>query len=265
MNPPDQARYVYAVTRPLPPERLNGIRGVGGLPIHVVTEDDLAAVVSAVPPHTFDEEALRAHLEDLRWLEETARAHHAVVEALMGQATAVPLRLATVYHDQDRVRQVLRRDHAMFDAVLRRLHERSEYGVKVYADPAERAAATTAPALPEPEESPGKAYLRKRRDQHRRQDDTLRVAADLCASLEPALDVWAEARFRHRPQSATLAEVPGENVLNLAYLVVAEHTAPFLAEVERLQEHAPPGTRVEVSGPFAPYSFASLDTAGSAP
>lgn len=261
MSLPEQASYVYAVARPLTTDGLNGLSGVGGHPVHVVGEDDLVAVVSTVPLNEFDEDALRANLEHLDWLEETARAHHAVVEVLSGAATTVPLRLATVYRDEGRVREVLRQDHAMFDAVLRRLSGRAEYSVKVYADPAERAAAATPPE-PEPGESPGKAYLRKRREQRERQDDTWRVATDLCESTDTALGAWVEARAQHRPQDASLAGVPGENVMNLAYLVAAERVGPFLSQVRRLQEHAPAGTRVEVSGPWAPYSFASPEPDG---
>lgn len=263
MSQPEQASYVYAVTRPLPTGELGGVRGVGRHPVRLVEEDGLVAVVSTVPLNEFDEDALRANLEDLRWLEETARAHHSVVEALANTATTVPLRLATVYRNEDRVREVLRQDHAMFDAVLRRLSGRTEYSVKVYADPAERAAAVEAPPRPGPGETPGKAYLRRRREQREHQDDTWRVAADLCESTDTALTAWARARAQHRPQDSSLAGVPGENVMNLAYLVAAEDVEPFLAEARRLHDHAPAGTRVEVSGPWAPYSFASAEPSES--
>jgi hypothetical protein len=53
-------------------------------------------------------------------------------------------------------------------------------------------------------------------------------------------------------------------VLNAAYLVPAEHADSFLRAAERLRADAPEGTRVEVSGPWAPYSFASID-AGEVP
>lgn len=264
MSESARASYVYAVARPFGPEPLEGVTGVGGYPVHLVVREDLAAVVSTVPLHEFDEDALKANLEDLRWLEEVARAHHGVVEVVARAAVAVPLRLATVYHSDDRVRTVLKDDYATFDRALRRLTGRLEFGVKIYADPKVRAAAPAPEQqeAAEPDESPGKAYLRKRRVQRERRDDTWQAAAGLVDRTDAALREWAEARERHRPQDASLSGVAGENVLNAAYLVPEEHTESFLGTLERLRSDAPEGTRIDVSGPWAPYSFASMDQAG---
>ncbi|PSK97967.1 gas vesicle protein GvpL/GvpF [Murinocardiopsis flavida] len=264
MSETARASYVYAVARPFGPDPLESVTGVGGYPVHLVVQDDLAAVVSTVPLHEFDADALKANLEDLRWLEEVARAHHSVVEAAARATVAVPLRLATVYHSDDRVRTVLSDDYAVFDRALRRLTGRLEFGVKIYADPKVRAAAP-APARQEqapPDTSPGKAYLRKRRAQRERRDDTWQAAADLVDRTDAALREWSEARERHRPQDASLSGAAGENVLNAAYLVPEEHAANFLATLERLRAEAPDGTRIDGSGPWAPYSFASLDQEG---
>jgi hypothetical protein len=266
MSEEPRAGYVYAVARPFDPAPLAGLEGVGGYPVHTVVVADLAAVVSTVPLHEFDEEALKANLEDLRWLEGVARAHNAVIDAVAQHAVVAPLRLATVYHGDDRVCEVLREGHDTFDAALRRLTGRLEFGVKVYADPSTRGTAPAdAPAAPAaPGESPGKAYLRRRREQRDRRDDTWRTAADLCDRVDAALREFADAREQHRPQDASLSGAAGENVLNAAYLVPAEHADSFLRAAERLRADAPEGTRVEVSGPWAPYSFASID-AGEVP
>jgi hypothetical protein len=258
-----QATYLYAVARPFGAEALEGVRGVGGHAVHLVVQDDLAAVVGRVPLDEFGEEALRARLEDLDWLEAVARAHDGVVETVMRRAAAVPLRLATVYRGDERVREVLAQGHDRFDRVLRRLADRLEFGVKVYAEPAalrreqpeeERESAPSSAG-----ESPGRAYLRKRNAQRRRHDDVWQAASALVDRADAALGEWAEAREVHRPQDASLSGAPGENVMNAAYLVSAEHARTFLDTMERLRAQAPAGTRIEVSGPWAPYSFASLD------
>ncbi|MDT0328305.1 GvpL/GvpF family gas vesicle protein [Nocardiopsis lambiniae] len=252
--------YLYAVTRaPGPgPDPFEGVRGVGGRPVRTVECDGLAAVVSAVPAAEFDEEALKERFEDLVWLEEVARAHHTVVDAVTRSAVAVPLRLATLYRDDERVRRVLEREHAAFDSVLRRLDGRVEFAVKVFSVP-------TSPTEDAPAErgpGSGREYLRRRRERHRRRDEGWRLVGDLCDRIDAELLQRSRDRRTHRPQSAALSRVEGENVMNAAYLVDEEDVASFLGAVGRLREQAPGEARVEVSGPWAPYSFASLEMDG---
>ncbi|MGI5122232.1 GvpL/GvpF family gas vesicle protein [Marinactinospora thermotolerans] len=262
MSTMDQAAYAYAVARPFPAERLDGLRGVGGYPVRLVEHDDLVVAVSPVPLHEFDEQALKARLEDMDWLEAIARAHHSVVDAVGQAGAVVPLRLATVYHGEERAREALREEGWRFRAVLDRLTGRHEWGVKIYADPS---------AMPAPEqrprpgagsgggaESPGKAYLRRRQEQRRSRDDTWRTATALVRRVEESLADLADACQQHRPQDAKLSGEPGENVLNAAYLVPDSGARRFLEVVEALRANAPTGTRIEVSGPWAPYSFTAI-------
>ncbi|HXV93567.1 MAG TPA: GvpL/GvpF family gas vesicle protein, partial [Pseudonocardia sp.] len=101
----DPLVYVYAVgdATLAGREELAGLVGVDGAPVRALVAGGLAAAVSSVDPGRFDEEALRRGLEDLAWLEEIARAHHHVVDVLgRGQAVA-PMRLATIFVDDDNV------------------------------------------------------------------------------------------------------------------------------------------------------------------
>ncbi len=251
------ASYVYAVCRPLDGGAVEGLTGVGGRPLHLVTEEDLTAVVSAVPLEEFDEEALTSRLEDLRLLEEMARAHHGVVDTVARLAVTVPLRLATVYRGDERVREVLRAHAETFEATLRELAGRVELGVKVYADAGTRSPTIEPSGGSVPGESRGRAYLRRRKEQRERRDDTWRRAAVLCERTDEVLSGLSHAREQHPPQNAALSEVPGENVMNHAYLVDQDRVEAFLAAVRDLRSHAREGVRIEVSGPWAPYSFAS--------
>ncbi|WP_017604018.1 GvpL/GvpF family gas vesicle protein [Nocardiopsis alkaliphila] len=258
MDRSENASYVYAVCRPFDTAPIDGLIGVGGHPVHFVVEGDLAAAVSTVPLDEFDEGALHAKLEDLRWLEEVARAHHGVVDEVALQVVTVPLRLATVYRGDQRVRQVLREHGETFDATLTELLGRVELGLKVYAEAIPRAA----PPAPDTstDESPGKAYLRRRREQRERRDDTWNKAARLCDRADEVVSGLARARVRHRIQNAALSTASGENVMNNAYLVDQGLVSDFFAAAEELNAQAPKGTRVEVSGPWAPYSFATVNT-----
>jgi len=56
------------------------------------------------------------------------------------------------------------------------------------------------------------------------------------------------------PQSAALSGASGQNVLNAAYLVPRADSEEFVELVDREKDDAP-GIRVELTGPWAAYSF----------
>jgi hypothetical protein len=148
--------WLYAVTRRLDPDVLVSLPGVSAEKPRIVAAAGLAAVVGDVPLSAFGEEALRRNFEDLDWLAGVARAHDAVIAAVVRQGPAVPVRLATVYRDDDRVRQVLERRAADFTSTLARLTGRIEWGVKVFLEavPADDVV---------PRQESGTAYLARRR------------------------------------------------------------------------------------------------------
>jgi hypothetical protein len=257
----DAITYAYAVARDADgslEETLAGLPGVADTPVHLVRAgqgDDVVIAVSPVPERDFQEAALRSHLEDLEWLESVARAHHRVIEALAARTTVLPLRLATVYLDDERVRLMLRARHEAFDRRLTELAAQVEWGVKIYV---EAAPATENPADGPTDTglSPGRAYLSRRRAQRHARDDAYRNAERAAEQVEAAARALAVDRVQHRPQQGELARRPGENVVNDAYLVPLDHAEGFRADVMRAAEGLP-GVRVEVTGPWAPYSFAT--------
>ncbi|GAA0589595.1 GvpL/GvpF family gas vesicle protein [Streptomyces crystallinus] len=250
--------YVYAVVRPFEGALPDGVRALDGEPPRLIEHGGLCAAASPVPAADFDAAPLRRHLEDLDWLAATARAHQAVVAALSSVTCAVPLRLATVCRETSGVRRLLDEGRAMFVPALERLDGRVEWGVKVYAE----AASPKPAAAPGAKPATGREYLRRRLGHRQEREDTWRRAGDLSRSLHRELSGHAEAQRLHRPQSTRVSGQPGENVLNAAYLVPRERSAEFVSLVERHRSQAA-GVRVEVTGPWAPYSFAgTVDARG---
>ncbi|OAR22760.1 gas vesicle protein [Streptomyces sp. ERV7] len=243
--------YVYAVVRPFEEALPDGVRGLDGEPPRLIGHGGLCAAASPVPAADFDAAPLRARLEDLDWLSATARAHQSVVAALSSVTCAVPLRLATVCREESGVRRLLDSGRDRFVAALERLDGRVEWGVKVYAEAGSPEPATAPGAKP----ATGREYLRRRLGQRRAREDTWREAGALSRTLHRELSGQAEAERLHRPQNARVSGQPGENVLNAAYLVPRERSAEFVALVERHGAQVA-GVRVEVTGPWAPYSFA---------
>jgi hypothetical protein len=256
-----RANYTYAVARPFDPARIAQLRGVDGSEVRLVPHQDIVAVVSPISVAAFDEAALRAKLATPEALEVVARAHHAVVEAVAACGVTLPFRLATVYHDDERVTEVLRRGHPRFSAALDRLAGRVEVGVKAYADleaiAATGSARAAGPAAPSTPPSPGRDYLRRRMERRRSRDEAWRLAFAAADQAATTLAKLAVDQRRHRPQDPRLSGTRGENVLNMAYLVDAAGAQGFASLAWGLVTLT--GMRIEVTGPWAPYSFSLPD------
>ncbi|WP_433722846.1 GvpL/GvpF family gas vesicle protein [Nocardia sp. CA-129566] len=239
---------------------LSEVTGVAGEPVRMVVSADLTAVVGSVPLEVFGEQPLRGHLEDLDWLEATARMHDAVVSAVVRRGPAVPLRLATVFSDDNRVRELLDERRADFGAALALVSGRTEWGVKGYGD---RAALTAAVATARAANSgsatgAGTAYLARRRAQLSAQESVERDAAERAEKIHTRLVHHAAAGRR---QALTDPAVSGRRdwmVLNGTYLVDNDRTDDFTATVTMLDAEFP-GIRLELTGPWPPYSFAGVE------
>jgi hypothetical protein len=253
--------WVYAVTEQIPAASFGQVAGVGGGQVRTVAAAGLTAIAEEVPLEEFGEAALRRNLEDLAWLEETARAHHRVIDAAARQSPVVPMRLATVYSGDASVAAMLAGRGDDFRAALGRMSRRQEWGVKAYA--AERAeAANAAPAHGGTEDTgsggKGAAYLRRRRDQLSAQQDARRELAASAELVHGALSQLAVDSALHPPQAPQLTGTSAQMLLNAAYLLDQQRSEDFTAAVGALAENHP-ALRLELTGPWPPYSFAGVE------
>ncbi|MFC5141809.1 GvpL/GvpF family gas vesicle protein [Actinomycetospora rhizophila] len=246
----DTLTYVYALARDVDPGAVDGLTGVGGGAVRLLTAAGVTAVVGDVDRGEFEERALEERLEDLEWLAATARAHHHVVDTLGRDHLVAPLALATVYFDDERVRAVLAEGGDAFGAVLDQLAGRAEFGLKIYARKGGAAAAAGETARPRS----GADYLRQRRQALRESETSLDDARAAAAEVDAAVTALAAATRAHRLQDAQLSGRSDPMVLNHAYLLPVERADELRALVASLDDH--PRIRVEVTGPWVPYSFA---------
>lgn len=248
-------RYVYAICRPFDAALQAQLTGVAGVPPKLLSHHGLVAVLSEVPEDDFAEAPLRAHLEDLDWLGATARAHQGVIDALTTVTTPLPLRLGTVFRDDSGLRTMMESREDEFRRTLDRLEGRVEWGVKVYLD-----TESAAPAPPAGKAASGRDYLRQRRMRTRSQDEMWQSAEMFARELHEALSGRAEDVRTHAPQNAAISGAAGRNVMNAAYLVPRGESEEFVELVDRTKDDTP-GLRVELTGPWAPYSFAGEEPA----
>jgi len=247
--------YLYAVGgAELAESVAPGLTGVDGAPVRVVVDGRVGAVVSTVDPLHFGEDALQRNLEDLTWLAETARAHHAVVDAVSQRHPVAPLRMATVYLDDDNVRALLRRKNTAFTAVLDRIRGRREWGVKAFA----RWQPDVEPdrGAGDADLGPGAAYLLRKRIARERSARAQQNVEDAAAELHETCSAVAVASHLYPPQDPQLSGRQEHMVLNAAYLVGETDAAAFL---ETVQTWSSPHIDHEVTGPWVPYSFATLE------
>ncbi|MFI8993653.1 GvpL/GvpF family gas vesicle protein [Streptomyces sp. NPDC053542] len=253
-----KATYVFAVARTLDPAVVADLGGMtDGEPVRVLPLGSLTAVVQSVPAHDFTDDAWQKRLSDPQDLERCARSHHEVVSASAAHGPAVPLPLATLYFSDARARQALEDEADRFHAVLRRIAHHAEWGVKVYGPPAsppddvDRPAPAADRGRPAP--GAGLAYLERKRGLQQRREQHHERSLRIAEEVDAELGKLATAARRLRPHGHRPSDARGSQLLNATYLV-AEHRAHEFAELTRALRGRT-GARIEISGPWVPYSF----------
>ncbi len=252
----ETGRYLYAIARGLDPQAVADVPGLGGGRLEVVEHRGLAAVVSSVDLEEYGEEGLRRNLENLRWLEEVARGHDAVVQATATRAPTAPLRLATICLDDDGVRRRLDEWHDELEQVLDRVEGRTEWSVKVFDRPRPAPATTTSPATA----ASGAEYLKRKKAESQARDADESSSAAVADEVHARLAARSVAGRRLPPQDPRLTGRTERMLHNGAYLVDLAEGDGFAQVVDALAT-AHPDVVIEVHGPWPPYSFATLEQA----
>jgi hypothetical protein len=253
----ESGRYLYAVTRDVDTSAVERIDGIGDSPVSVLEDGGLVAVVSTVDLDEFGEEGLREHLEDLDWLERVARSHDRVVQGVAQLGPTAPMRLATICLDDAGVSDRLREWHDGLHAALDRVVGRVEWSAKVYAPP-QPAQAGQDSADTTDTRGAGAAYLQRKRAQSQQRLEAEQQGVEAARAIHDALGAVSVASRVLAPQDPRLTGHEGTMTLNAAYLVAVDEQDAFLAETERLAA-ANGHVRLEVNGPWPPYSFATLE------
>ena len=235
----------------------DGVAGVGGAPLRTITVARLTAIVGDVGDREYGEAALRRNLEDLDWLARTARAHHAVLEAVAERGPVVPMRLATLFASDAGVIGTLQERAEDFREALSLISARSEWGVKAYAvkpsDPAGESGHQVA-GREDPATGPGAAYLQRRRAQLTASKDARQEALASARAVYAELGRFAVSSRLYPPQAPDLAGQQTPMVLNAAYLVADERVGEFEAAMADLTaRHL--FVQLTLTGPWPAYSF----------
>ena len=262
--------YVYAVARLRDGRTPSSLPIEGIVPealIHSLAERDLLAVFSPVPPADFGLAVLNAHLEDTDWARARVLAHQRVLAAVLDTYTLLPLKFCTICRSESDVREMLVQHHDAFDGALRRVQGSTEWGVKVYCDlTALTEWVETSDESLRPlrasiaRASPGAGFFQRKKLSQAAGQITERMVE---ACVEESHRRLAESARDAVTNSIQRREQHGgedEMVLNAAYLVAEERQAGFREVLADMSEkHTMQGFRYQLTGPWPPYNFATLD------
>ena len=212
------------------------------------------AVVADVPLAQYDENAINRGLSDLAWIARAAVAHERVIESFINAAALLPMKLFTIFTNDERAVEHLQRQRRQLDAVASRVAHSHEWGLRIVLDQ-ERAAALAVPKGPRrgPSAS-GAGYLARKKAQRDRIVALGRRARETVGDLYDRLA--PHARVAKRRGARDLPTGSGPLLLDAAFLVARSGTAAFRAAVAReARTLGPQGYGVTLSGPWPPYSF----------
>ena len=262
------AYYAYAVARPKPGARSEATPVAGVDPHHpvrAIIHGDVQILVSTVALAEYDMTALEAHLQDRGWLEFLARAHQRVMTDLLEFYTLLPLKLCTLYTDEEHAQAVLADNAEQFRATLDRIEGAVEWGVKAYCDKGALAAwaAHSAPQLSALSSavaaaSPGARYMLEKRLQRAAQQASEDLRRSYAYASHSLLAARARAAEQNPPQPTQVHGRSDDMVLNGAYLVDDAGADAFVATLEELRvQYEPCGFSFDLTGPWPAYSFST--------
>lgn len=244
--------YVYcAVEGPPPMLPAAGMPG-GGPPRAVSPDGDVSLIVSTVPASTYNSDTLESRLQDLDWVSVAGAAHHAVVDALADAgATVLPFRLFTVFSREEAAVAMLRRTREAMRRAFDRLRGRQEWVLRIgKPDPARIRSQPVAT----PVTGSGTSFLQAKAGARREASARAkRVQADAKAAYDQLARLADTATTR-------AVDPSGRVLLDAAFLVRPDNVAAMREALTRSAERLlADGCPVSLTGPWPPYSFASMD------
>jgi gas vesicle protein GvpL/GvpF len=246
--------YVFCVVAARAP-RLAGVpAGLSGMgrPRALEIHRGLHAIVADAPLARYGEPAINSRLSDLDWVSHAAVAHEAVVEHFVGETAVLPMKLFTIFSNDERAVEHIRGDRSRFDAIVKRVAHQHEWGVRVLLDRIKASAHGRRPAAPR-RKGGGLGYLLEKKARRDAAVELSSRAQKTVAALYDQLE--RKSRLARRRIAAELP-AQGSLLLDAAFLVPRSRTASFRAlAARRARELAPKGYLVTLTGPWPPYTF----------
>lgn len=238
-----QVLYLYGITRSgrgtIP--KLAGVDGSAA--VQAAPCGGLVCWTSRVDKKEFAEN-LAGNMENLEWLAEVSLRHQQVVAAIARSRDILPARFGTVFRTPASLAADVEKHKAVLSSDLEKISGCEEWGVKVFSLQSQAPAAIAAKS--------GRDYLRAK-------------AAVLHAEAPPGNDEDVQ-RLARALEGVAVASAPGGGAVSrgqrgLAWqgslLVKRPQRGKLQQLIARFSQEWEGRRRIEVSGPWPPYSFVS--------
>lgn len=239
------ALYLYGVSRASKgrPRKVknpgvDGIHHVEALPCA-----EFLCWVSAVDHAAFSR-ALESNMENLEWLALHGVRHQQVVGEIAEWETIVPARFATLFSSEAALRKDVEARKSALKKVFARIADSDEWGVKVLVEEQPAVAAGTTPI------SSGRDYLEQKAARIKKKPER----------ADAEVEEFAAALGKVAADSAPSGKVSGPQpglLWQATFLVPRSRRKPWEAVLQQFVERWQGKRRIEVTGPWPPYSFVS--------
>jgi hypothetical protein len=240
---PAPALYLYGVSRAAGnrPARVESPGIDGQHPVQPLACGNLVCWVSAVDRHSFSQEIER-NTDNLEWLAVHGVRHQQVVAEIATKTTIVPARFGTIFSGGQALSANVEGRKSILKKVLSRISNADEWGVKVLAE---------RQAMPKiaTEVRTGKDYLRAKAAHLNRPPDRDDAMREFSAALNKIASDAAPSGKISRAQPDLLWQA--------TFLVPRSRRKLWDRALNRFVKQWIGSRRIEVNGPWPPYSFVS--------
>ena len=237
-----QALYLYGISRASTGKAARiSSPGIDGIhPVQALPCGDFLSWVSPVDRTGFAGEIER-NMENLEWLALHGVRHQQVVAEIAARGSIVPARFGTIFSGESALLKDVQSRRALLNKVFARIADADEWGVKVFAEPGQAVAAAASAQT-------GKDYLQQKAARLKRRPEMTGLQ-----EFSTALEKIATA-------SAPTGKVSGAQpglLWQSTFLVPRPRRKQWEQALKEFVKQWSGSRRIEVNGPWPPYSFVS--------
>jgi hypothetical protein len=235
-------------------DRAPSVRGVprgvpgAGPPRALAVDRGLWAIVADAPLDRFSGDQLRQELQDLEAVSRHALAHASIVEFFFQRGPVIPLKLFTLFSQDERAQRHLAGRKTQLRRLFAELRGLEEWGVRIVGA-AEPAVASRAPVVT------GRDYLEVKK---RLRDEAGAPPRATVKDVNDGLKTLSRVASKTRKDKFPPRGRGRPYVTGASFLVKANRRAQWKRQAAELAAWLEQrGHRLEMSGPWPPYHFVS--------
>lgn len=224
-----------------------------------ISNNSSKAICKEVNEEDFGEEHIHLNLQKMDWVTEKAKDHQEVLSSVNEIGPVIPLSFGIVFKSQESVREMIQKSEKEFEKVFERIGNKKEWGLKLYYDPNRvnsylKANSVSIKKIIKKlkDSTAGKKFLLKKElDELIKQESKQTINAHRKEVYEFVAQLNSKAKVLEN-SSKELSDIPGKNILNLAFLTEDPNKIINYADTFNIKAHS---YFIKVTGPWPPYNF----------